>query len=120
SGTGTGTVVNDDTAPSFSITAAVSHNEGNSGTTAYDFTVTKTGATDVTATVDYASADGSATVANSDYSAVSGTLTFTAGGPNTQTVTVLVNGDVNFELDETFTVNLSSPTFATISSGTGT
>ena len=69
--------MNDDAAPSFSIDN-VSHNEGNSGTTAYVFTVTKTGATEVSASVDYATANGTATVADNDYQANSGTLNFAA------------------------------------------
>ena len=48
----------------------------------------------------------------------SGTLTF-AAGQTTQTVTVPVNGDVLDEVDETFSVNLSSPVNATIADGQG-
>ena len=40
-------------------------------------------------------------------------------GTTTQTITVNVNGDTTFEPDETFTVNLSSPSNATISAATG-
>ncbi len=43
-----------------------------------------------------------------DYQAATGTLTF-AAGPDTQTVTVLVNGDMLDEANETFFVNLSNP-----------
>ena len=43
--------MNDDAAPSFSIDD-VSHNEGNAGTTSYIFTVTKTGSTALSASVD--------------------------------------------------------------------
>src|SRR5262249_36515762 len=72
-------------------------------------------------TVQYATADGSATVADGDYTPVSGTLTF-APGQTQQTVTVLVKGDAVAEPDETFFVNLSSPTNAVLgtSQGTGT
>jgi hypothetical protein len=56
--------------------------------------------------VNYATADGTATVADGDYQAVSGTLTF-AAGEQSKTVTVLVNGDLKVENDETFLVNLS-------------
>ena len=51
---------------------------------------------------------GTATVADSDYTANSGTLTFAAGtGTLTQTITVAVTGDTTIEADETFTVDLS-------------
>src|SRR5437764_12886102 len=49
---GTGTIVNDDTAPSFAIDD-VTHNEGNAGTTSYVFTVTKTGSTMLSSSVDF-------------------------------------------------------------------
>jgi chitinase len=70
-------------------------------------------------TVRYATADGSATVAGGDYQAASGTLTFNPGGPLTQTVTVLVNGDRVYEDGETFSVNLSNPGNAFVADGTG-
>ena len=107
---GQGTIVNDDASSgqsSISI-ADVSHAEGNSGTTAFTFNVTldKVQATPVT--VNFATADGTATTADSDYVANSGTLTF-AAGTTSQTITVNVNGDTKVEGDETFFVNLSSP-----------
>ena len=42
------------------------------------------------------------------------TVTFTSGGPLTQTITVQVNGDTVVEPDETFFVNLSNPVNATL------
>ena len=115
---GTGTIVNDDAAPSFAIDD-VSHNEGNSGTTSYVFTVTKTGSTALSASVDYQTVDGTATVADNDYQAANGTLTFAANETSKQ-VTVLVNGDTTFETDEAFTVHLSNASGATISDADGT
>jgi VCBS repeat-containing protein len=110
---GLGTILNDDTAPSLAIND-VTLAEGNAGITAFTFTVTLTGATDVTASVVAQTANGSAT-APSDYAAAGPTtLTFNPGTA-TQTFTVNVNGDVVFEADETFFVNLSNPTNATIS-----
>lgn len=111
-GQGVGTITDDDAAPSLAIND-VSANEGNSGTTAFTFTVTKTGATEQVVTVNYATADGSAT-APSDYASASGTLTF-AAGETTKTVTVLVNGDTSVEANETFFVNLTTPVNASIS-----
>jgi hypothetical protein len=94
--------------------------EGNTGTVAAGFTVTLSAASTKTITVAYATANGTAS-AGSDYQAASGTLTF-APGETSKTVTVLVNGDRIGESNETFTVNLSAATNATIlnSSAVGT
>ena len=105
-------------APSFAIDD-VTHNEGNSGTTSYVFTVTKSGATALSASVDFQTVDGTATVADNDYQATNGTLTF-AANETTKQITVLVNGDTTFESDETFTVHLSNASRATISDADGT
>jgi uncharacterized protein len=84
----------------------VSLAEGNSGSSLLTFTVTRSGNLGAFA-VDYATADGTAT-ANSDYLATSGTLSFTAGGSLTQTVSVTINGDALAEANEGFTLNLSN------------
>ena len=114
-----GTILNDDPgASSGSLTINdVSVVEGNNGTTAATFTITRTGGTAAFA-VNYATADGTA-ASGSDYVAMSGTLSF-ATGVNTQTITVTVNGNTVFEPNETFFVNLSAATNgATISDGQG-
>ena len=91
--------------------------EGNTGTTSATFTVTLSAASSQTVTVVYATADGAAT-AGSDYQAASGTLTF-APGETTKTITVAVNGDRLAEPNETFVVNLTGATNATIADGQG-
>jgi hypothetical protein len=68
-------------------------------------------------TIGYATANDSA-AAGSDYQTVSGTLTIPAG-QTTGTITVLVKGDRHGEPNESFVVNLSSPTGATIADGQG-
>jgi hypothetical protein len=68
--------------------------------------------------VHYATADGSATIANNDYEAASGDLTFSPGETQ-KTVSILVNGEIRVELDESFTVNLSAPVNATIGPAQG-
>ncbi|MFH1120176.1 MAG: Calx-beta domain-containing protein, partial [Bacteroidota bacterium] len=119
----TGTITDDDVA-TVSI-ASVTEDEGDSGTTTYTFTVTMNAASDAVVTVDYATANGTATTADLDYSATSGTLTFAAGNTS-QTFTVSVNGDTRIEDDETFTADLSNlvtnsrPITLATSSGTGT
>ncbi len=114
--TGTGTIIDNDPVPSLAINN-VSVTEGNSGTTNAVFTVTLTGATSQTVTVNYATANGTAT-SGSDYTAKSGTLTFPAG-TTTQTITVSVIGDTLDEGNETFLVNLSGAVNATISDSQG-
>jgi hypothetical protein len=96
---------------------SVSVPEGNRGTTAATFTVTLTPATTETVTVNYATADGTAT-AGSDYVASAGTLTF-APGERTRTIDVAVNGDTTPEPDETFVVNLSHPNNAVLKTPRG-
>ncbi|WDK83183.1 putative Ig domain-containing protein [Xanthomonas campestris pv. campestris] len=113
---GQGTIVNDDAQPTLSIDD-VSVNEGNSGTTTATFTVTLSAASGQTVSVNYASADGTAT-AGSDYVARSGTLTF-APGTTAQGVAITVNGDTALEPNETFSVGLSGASNASIARATG-
>jgi hypothetical protein len=76
------------------------------------FTVSLSAVSGSTVTVDFTTANGSA-VAPSDYLSVSGTLTFAPGEVSKQ-ITVQTVGDVVVEANETFSVNLSNPTNATI------
>src|SRR5439155_671009 len=94
--------------------------EGNSGTATASFSVSLSNASASTTTVDYTTNDATAT-APTDYTAAGGTLTF-APGQTSKTINVSVKGDTTFEPDETFTVQLSNPSGATIadSSGLGT
>ncbi|KFA25900.1 putative Ig domain-containing protein [Xanthomonas vasicola] len=116
-GQGLGTIINDDAQPALSIDD-VSVNEGNSGTTTATFTVSLSAASGQTVTVNYGTADGTAT-AGSDYVARSGTLSF-APGVTTQNVAITVNGDTAVEPNETFSVGLSGVSNATIARATGT
>ena len=115
-GQGLGTITNDDGQPSLSVND-VTVTEGDSGTTSATFTVTLAPASGQNVSVDYSTADGTAT-APADYAATSGTLTF-APGQTTRTATVQVAGDMLDELDETFTVNLSDAVNAAIADGIG-
>ena len=119
-GQGIGTILNDDGAqPTLGITD-VSVTEGNSGTTNATFTVSLSGPSGQTATVDYATADGTATAvgANPDYVATSGMVTFLPG-ETTKIITVLVIGDLLVEPNETFVVNLSNPVNTTLAKAQG-
>ncbi|MBS1797155.1 MAG: hypothetical protein JSS81_25230 [Acidobacteria bacterium] len=115
-GQGQGTIQNDDAPPSFSIddvTAA----EGNSGTTNFTFTITKTGATAMSSSVQADTADGTAT-AGTDYASNSQTFTFLFN-ETTKSFTVTVNGDTTVEPDETFFVNLTNASNATVADAQG-
>ena len=104
---GIGTIADDDapTVPTLSIDD-VAVTEGDTGNVEATFTVTLSEAADAAVTVDYATADDTATVGQ-DYVENTGTLTFEAG-VTTQTITVEVIGDTDVEPDETFFVNLSN------------
>jgi hypothetical protein len=112
-----GSIVDNDLLPTLSI-GDITRNEGASGTTDFTFTVKKTGQTSLPATVQWATVDGTATRADNDYRANSDTLTF-APGETSKTVTVQVNGDTKYEPDETFYVDLSGVSNATIARGRG-
>lgn len=88
-------------------------------TTEAVFTVTLAAPWISTVTVSYATADGTATVADGDYIETVGTLTF-APGETVQTVRIPVIGDDRQERDETFTVTLSSPVNTIIARPTAT
>ena len=103
--------------PSLSVADA----EGNEGAgAAITFAVTLDRAASGAVTVEYATADGTAT-AGEDYTATSGTLTF-AAGVLSQSVAVALLDDAIDEGRETFTLQLSNATGAQIadSEATGT
>ena len=100
-GQGVGTITDDDGQPVALDQRRRRSPRGTAGTTNATFTVTLSAASGQTVTVDYATADGTAT-APADYTATPGTLTF-APGQTTKTVTVPVIGDTLDEANETFT-----------------
>ena len=121
----TGTILNDDVNNADITIDDVTQTEGNAGTTTFDFTVSITPGFAGDISVDFTTADNTATTANSDYVATSGTVDFSSDNPGvvTQTVSVTVNGDTTVESDETFFVNLSNVQGAAVisdSQGLGT
>lgn len=94
-------------------TAGASVNEGSGK---IDVTVSRTGNTFNSATVDFATADGSAD-RRKDYTQARGTLTF-GPGETSKTVTLLITDDVFVEPSETLTLTLSNP-IGTSLSGSG-
>lgn len=95
----------------------ISVGEGNAGATSATFTILLSTTTNKTVTVSYATANGTAT-SGSDYVARSGTLSIPANQQQA-TLTVTVNGDTIPEANETFAVNLTSPSNATIGDSQG-
>lgn len=117
---GVGTILNDDPALTISIND-VSITEGNGGTTSANFTLTLSAPSGQAITVNYTTVDGSA-LSTSDYVASTGTVTFFPGEAS-KNLAIAINGDITFEPDETFAVNLSGPTGGAIisrSKGSGT
>jgi|GEM_PF-1252961 len=110
-GQGIGTITNDDALPTIS-TSNVAVTEGNSGTANAVVTVTLSVASGQTVSVNYATADGSA-IAPGDYTAATGTLIFTSG-QTSRNITLLVNGDITPEANETFSVGLFGAVNSTI------
>ena len=116
--TDTGTITNDDVVAANISINDVAINEGDAGTTTLDFTVSLDVTADVTVQVD--TSDATATTADSDYVAIAAqTVTFTNGGPLTQTVSVTINGDTVIEANETFNVDLTNAVGATITDNQG-
>lgn len=111
--TGVGTITSEDGQPQISINDPASVAEG----TSVVFNVTLSNPSYQTITVAY-SASGVTATSGDDYDHVQGLLTF---NPNEtgKTITVTTNNDEMYELTETFQMNLSSETNATLSDGQG-
>jgi len=105
------------TNPSVAI-ADTTATEGNSGSTNATFAVTLSKASTKPISVSYVTGNGTAT-AGSDFTAASGTLTFSPG-VTSQQITVKALGDTTVEPDETFTVTLSNPSGANLGRATAT
>ncbi len=103
-------------APSIAVTDAAVI-EGDTAPTSMVFQVSLSAPSSQLVTVDYATADDTATQ-RVDYTPVTGRFTFNPGETN-KTVTVQVIPDLLPEADETFYVRLSDPTNAVIGDGEG-
>ncbi len=122
SGTNTTTITDTDTAPTVAIDD-VTQVEGDADSTAFIFTITRTGDAQANQTMVASTANGGG--ANvpatfpSDYTQIIGdTVTFTQGQTSRQ-VAVIVNGDTIFEDNENFTVNLANFNFGSATDATG-
>lgn len=114
---GQATIINDDARPRVSI-SDVSIKEGRSGMVSLVFTVSLSNASYEKVTMNFATADGSAS-AGSDYETTSGTLTFNPG-ETTKTITVWIYGDTTKESDEVFYLDLSDILNADLNDGRAT
>ena len=113
-GAGVGTINNNDPAPSITITNATV----TEGAVNAVFTVKLSAASGQTVTVKYATGGGTAT-SGTDYTALAlTTLTFSPG-QTFKNVSVQVKGDLASEPNETFFLNLSGATNATITDSQG-
>jgi hypothetical protein len=109
----TGTILNDDAIPSITINdVTVSENAGTA-----TFTVILSNPSSLTTTVDFGTSDGTA-LNGTDYTGLTGTLTF-APGVTTQFITVPILNDNVHESTKFFNVNLSNPVNATITDNQG-
>ena len=110
---GHGTITDNDATPTLTINDVIVNEAAGTAT----FTVTLSAASGQSVTVNYGTSNGTAS-AGSDYTAASGTLTF-APGVTSQTITVPITNDTLDEPNETFYVNLSTPTNAVIGDALG-
>jgi hypothetical protein len=120
-GTATGTITNDDGGgggPTLSI-GDVSLAEGNGFSKQMTFTVTLSAPATGPVTYSIATANGTA-VAPSDYTTKSLTGQSIAAGTTSKVFTVVIKGGTVVEPDETFTVNVSAVTGATLADGQAT
>jgi probable HAF family extracellular repeat protein len=83
----------------------VTMTEGKNGTRTFVFSVSLSSPYDLSVSVNFATADGTAKVRDGDYLATSGILTFSPG-QTVKTIAVVVKGDKKKEANEAFSVNL--------------
>ena len=117
-GEGVAIINDDDPAPTLAAGASTSVPEGQTGDTSFaSIDVTLSTASGKQVSVDWTTADGTATVAGNDYVPDSGTLLF-APRETEKVVVISVIGDNATEGDETFDVDLSAPVNATLGNAT--
>ena len=114
---GVATITDDDPPPTLSVND-VTVSEGNSGTVTAGFTISLSAISAKTVTVLASTANSNAT-SPSDYTAITNQLITFLPGDTSKPFNVTVNGDTWGELNETYFVNLSSPSNATLSDGQG-
>jgi len=116
--TATVTITDNDPLPVISLSASQTIVEGFTSPQNVVYTVTLSNPSSQTITVQYGTANSTA-LAGSDYTSVTGTLTFNPG-VTSQTITIPILNDSTNEANETFTLSLSSPTNSTLGTSTTT
>jgi len=109
---GLGTIVNDDASGAPVIHFSQPNYQVLEDLGAMTLTVTRSGDTNGTATVDYQTVDGAA-AQKADFEYAAGTLTF-APGETVKAITILLNEDAIVEVTEKFSVSLSNPSGAVL------
>ncbi|MBK1642372.1 hypothetical protein CKO12_10875 [Chromatium okenii] len=119
----TGTINNDDTLPTLNLAPVYAITEGNSGSTAVNVTVNRTGDLSAASSANWSVAgSGTNSVIGSDFTGgvlPTGTVNF-AAGVATATIAINVAGDTVFEPNEDFTVSLNTPVNATLGTSVNT
>ena len=114
----TGTITSTAAAPTFAISGPTTVIRQASGVQNEVYTVKLTGATELYAAVNYTTADGNSSsggnaIAGTDYTATSGQLVFQPG-TTSETITVPILGNTSTTGNASFTINLRTPTNATV------
>jgi hypothetical protein len=99
--------INDDDVSTFKFSAPAYSVREDDASGHATVTVNRSGATNVPATVNYATSDGTATVAGSDYTPAAGSLDF-AVGETSKTFAVDISNDGSAEANETVNLTLTS------------
>ncbi|MDB9450838.1 Calx-beta domain-containing protein, partial [Dolichospermum circinale] len=105
-------IADNDLQPTINLSANQTIVEGNTNPQNVSYTVTLSNASTQAITVQYATANGTA-IGGSDYASTTGTLTFNPG-IITQVINIPILNDSLNEANETFTLNLTSATNATL------
>ncbi len=99
-------VIIDDEAATLTLSGSAEKEEGDSGTVEYKFPVVLSEAIPGGFSIEYFTSDQTATVADADYVDNDGVLDFEGTAGEEKVITVIVNGDINAESNEIFTVSL--------------
>jgi hypothetical protein len=105
-------IADNDLQPTINLSANQTIVEGNTNPQNVSYTVTLSNASTQAITVQYATANGTA-IGGSDYTSATGTLTFNPG-IITQVINIPILNDSLNEANETFTLNLTTATNATL------
>ena len=114
--TSTFSIVDDDPVPSITITPNPAVEGDDDGSDPLSFDVTLSNPSSQSISVDYATADDTATAGN-DYVSRSGTLNFAPLATSQSFTVALIGDDLDEGASESFLVNLSNPSNATIALG---